>query len=85
MQTPLLKDNAVETEILRQVAACEPGQFIAPGDIARALNADWRPLLSAVRRAALRLQAAGQIDILRKGRPVPAEEVRGIIRLRLRT
>jgi hypothetical protein len=30
------------------------------------------------------LQAEGRIDILRKGKPVPAEEVRGVIRLRIR-
>jgi hypothetical protein len=37
-----------------------------------------------VRDAALALQREGAIEILRKGKPVPAEAVRGVIRLRRR-
>ena len=40
--------------------------------------------LSAVRRAAARLAEAGRIEILRKGKPVPPAEMRGVIRLRIR-
>ncbi len=36
-----------------------------------------------VRRAALRLAEAGQIDILRKGRRIAPEAAKGVIRLRL--
>ena len=43
----------------------------------------WRGSLSPVRLAAFRLAKAGRIEILRKGRPVPPEEARGVIRLRL--
>ena len=35
-------------------------------------------------RVAVRLAREGRIEILRKGRPVPPDEVRGVIRLRLR-
>jgi hypothetical protein len=41
-------------------------------------------LLSAVRRHAAALAAAGRIDILRKGKPIDPTEMRGVIRLRLR-
>ncbi len=74
----------IETEILRLTAACKPGGSISPSDVAQAVQADWQPLLTAVRRAAIRLMEQGSIDILRKGRPVPAADVRGVIRLRTR-
>ena len=45
---------------------------------------DWRGLLSAVRRAGIRLAIAGRIDILRKGKPVDPNGVKGVIRLRIR-
>jgi hypothetical protein len=72
--------------ILRLTAAQEPGKSISPEDVARAAAPEaeggWQSLLPRVRRAALSLQAEGRIEILRKGKPVPAEEVRGVIRLR---
>ncbi len=74
----------VEQEILRQTEAIGPARSISPEDVARALAVDWHSQLSAVRRAAIRLAAAGQIDILRKGKPVAPEDVKGVIRLRLR-
>jgi hypothetical protein len=76
----------VEAAILRLTAACGPARSVTPEDVARALAPDnealWRSKLSAVRRAAIRLAGEGRIDILRKGKPVPPGEVRGVIRLR---
>lgn len=71
-------------EILRQTAARGPGSSICPSEVARALAPEetWRSLMTPVRHAALRLQQEGRVEILRKGKPVPAEEVRGVIRLR---
>ena len=43
----------------------------------------WHRHLSAIRRTALRLAEDGRVEVLRKGRPVPAAEARGVIRLRL--
>ena len=78
--------SPIETAILRLTAACGPGRSICPTDVARALvpgdGEAWRQQLSAVRRAAMRMAAAGQIDILRKGKPVPVDRARGGIRLR---
>lgn len=76
--------EALGEEILRQTAACGPGKSICPSEVARALMPDpqWRSLMTPVRHAALKLQKEGRIEILRKGKPVPAEEVRGVIRLR---
>ena len=54
--------------------------------VARALaggdETAWRPLMGPVRKAAIALAEAGQVEILRKGKPVPIAEVRGVIRLR---
>jgi hypothetical protein len=78
----------IAQEILARTAACGAGRSICPSEVARALaggdDAPWQPLLGPVRDAALALQREGAIEILRKGKPVPAEAVRGVIRLRRR-
>ncbi len=78
--------ETIAAEILRLTGARGPDRSICPSEVARALAPEaWRPLLGQVRTEAIRLAEAGQIDILRKGRPVPVEAVRGVIRLRTRT
>jgi hypothetical protein len=77
--------EAIAAEILRLAAARGAGKSVCPSEVARALAPEaWRPLLAPVRAEALRLAEAGRIEILRKGRPVPPEAVRGVIRLRIR-
>ncbi|MSP31031.1 MAG: DUF3253 domain-containing protein [Acetobacteraceae bacterium] len=78
-------ESRIEDEILRQLAALGPARSASPTDIARALAPEWHSQLSAVRRAAFRLATAGRIEILRKGKPVPPDAVKGVIRLRLAT
>jgi hypothetical protein len=89
MSTP--SNSELAAEILRRTAAQASGKSICPSEVARAFappagtpgaEEAWRPLMPRVRKAALGLQAEGRIEILRKGKPVPAEEVRGVIRLR---
>lgn len=73
----------IEAEILRQAEARGAAKSLCPSEVARALAPEaWRPLLGPVRQAALRLATEGRIEILRKGKPVPPEAVRGVIRLR---
>ncbi len=79
---------AIAKEILRQAVARGPDKSLCPSEVARALagagdDDPWRPLMGSVREAALRLAAEGRIEILRKGKPVPPEGVRGVIRLRV--
>lgn len=76
-------ETAIEALILAQVAQRGCDASICPSEVARAMGPDWRTKLTAVRRAAIRLAADGQIQILRKGRVVDPIEVRGVIRLRL--
>ena len=75
----------IEDEILLQTGACAPGKSVSPEDVAKALAEDWHGVLARVRRAAITMAAAGRIEILRKGKPVPVEQARGVIRLRATT
>jgi hypothetical protein len=75
--------SRIDAEILSQVAARGPDKTICPSEVARALDPEWQKLSSAVRRAAIRLAEAGQIDILRKGKRVEPAGVKGVIRLRV--
>jgi len=81
-----MSEPAIREAILAQAAARGAEKSICPSDVARALAPDqWRSLMTRVRREAILLAREGRIDILRKGRPVdPAEEIRGVIRLRIR-
>lgn len=87
--TEPVAESAIEAEILRQAAARGPAGSICPSEVARALagggpEAQWRPLLGRVRGAAQRLAGNGQLEVLRKGRPLaPGEVPRGVIRLRV--
>ena len=86
-EPPRPSEAAIAEEILRQTAARGPGASICPSEVARALaggglDGPWRPLLGPVRQAAIALARTGRVEILRKGKPVPPEGVRGVIRLR---
>lgn len=73
----------IQDEILRQIAAREPGKSICPSEVARALRPEaWQPLMGPVRQAAVALAREGRLEVLRKGRPAALEELRGVIRLR---
>jgi hypothetical protein len=75
-------ERAIEAAILSHVIAAGPDKSVTPTDVAMAMGADWRSKLTAVRRAAIHLAADGQIEILRKGKPVDPIGVKGVIRLR---
>jgi hypothetical protein len=83
----------IAEEILRQVAARGSDKSICPSEVARALRPGdapgWQSLMTPVREVAVGLARAGQIDILRKGRPVAppddASALKGVIRLRHRS
>jgi hypothetical protein len=77
---------SIAAEILRQTADRGAEKSICPSEVARALagEEEWRPLMGRVRQAAIALSREGSVEILRKGKPVPPEKVRGVIRLRRR-
>ncbi len=82
----MVETARIEAAILRLTEARGADRSICPSEVARDLDSDWHRLMSAVRRAAIRLAAAGRIEILRKGQPVSAtgSEIKGVIRLRAR-
>jgi hypothetical protein len=78
--------DPAEQAILQLLAA--RAKSISPSDAARVLAGNpagdsWRRSLAPIRLAAMRLAKAGQIELLRKGKPVAPEDARGVIRLRL--
>lgn len=82
-----MSEPAIREAILALVAERGTEKSICPSEAARALDAEgWRSLMTRVRREAVRLAQEGRIEILRKGKPVdPSAEIRGVIRLRIRT
>lgn len=80
------RDRQVEQAIVDLLEHRAVGASICPSEVARALFAeeDWRVEMERVRMAARRLQRAGRIQIVQKGRPVDPSKAKGPIRLRLR-
>ena len=77
--------DALRAEIVRQTSARGETSSICPSEVARHFGEQWRTLLPQVRDAARALSQAGLIDILRKGRPIAPDAIKGVIRLRIRS
>ena len=79
----------VEETLMALLSQVREGESINPNDVAKAVATDvanpdgWRRELPKVRAVAVGLARQGRIEILRKGKPVEPEDVRGIYRLRL--
>ena len=83
-----MTNDPAERAILQLLDASGAGKSISPSDAARALAGNppgdaWRKSLAPIRLATLRLARSGQIEILRKGKPVAPADAHGVIRLRL--
>jgi hypothetical protein len=76
-------EPTIEATLLRLARERGPSKSICPSEVARDLASDWRPLMEAVRRTAVRLAATGRIEILRQGKAIVPAEIRGAIRLRI--
>jgi len=74
---------AIRAAILAAVSARGPGRTLCPSEVARALAADWRALMPAIRAEAAALAEAGRIEITQRGRRVDAGTARGPVRLGL--
>ena len=87
MTEPHPAASDAQAVVLRLCAERGAERSICPTEAARALagnapDADWRRRLPEVRAAAAALAREGRLEILRKGKPIPPEEMRGVIRLR---
>ena len=78
--------EAITDALLRIAAERGPEKSLCPTDVARAVSTEnWRPLLGAVRKVAADLARQGKIEILRKGKPINPDDMRGVIRLRAKS
>ena len=85
-KTLRVSDEAVREMILAMCHAAYPDIRVRPEDIAMELNPmDWQTLLKRIRLIAKQLMEMGEIDILRKGKPISDPvDAKGVIRYRLR-
>jgi len=84
----MTNSDPAEQAIMQLLTASGADKSISPSDAARALAGNpsgdaWRKSLAPIRLATMRLARAGQIEILRKGKPIAPEDAHGVIRLRL--
>ncbi len=85
------QDDPVAATILETLRGA--GASVAPREVAQRLAARnprrgdppdaWRRYITAVRQQALHLARSGRIQLLRKGKPVPPDKLKGVIRLAL--
>lgn len=81
-----MNDDTVDTAILTLVKARGAGKSISPADVAQSLDLEnWRGRLAAVKASAARLAQAGEVDILRKGKPVDPANFKGVYRISLKS
>ncbi len=81
----MASDTEIESMILDMARTSKSS--IAPLDVARKLapeDPQWQRLITSVRRAADRLVERGEIEYLRKGKPIAVAEARGVVRLRIK-
>lgn len=74
-------DEAIAAALMEIARRRGPGKSFCPSEAARALAADWRPLMPDVRRVAAGLP----LGATQRGRPVDPLDATGPIRLSLLT
>jgi len=76
-------DRALEDAIRELLRERAGAATICPSEAARHVGGEeWRPLMEPTRRAARRLVARGELEILQGGRVVDPSTAKGPIRLR---
>ncbi len=84
-------DESLSSAIVDLLARRAGGATICPSEAARRVAADhgideegWRELMEPARAAARRLVAAGDVEIVQRGRVVDPSTAKGAIRIRRR-
>jgi hypothetical protein len=77
-------DRALEAAIVALLAERAASASICPSEAARAVAADWEPLMERARMAARRLVAAGVAVVTQRGVVVDPSTAKGPIRVRRR-
>lgn len=86
MTSDPLQPQALHDRLLALVRERGTEKSICPSEVPRSLVGEqgpWRPAMATVRTIAANLARDGVIDILRKGKRIDPDAMRGVIRLRL--
>ena len=79
-----LSDEVVFETILQMCTAAWPDETVRPEDIAMTLyEPEWQTLTKRIRLAVKQLAEAGLIQILRKGKPAPPDDFKGVYRVQI--
>lgn len=76
-----LRSNPLEDALLDLIGRTTS---VAPRDVAEAVakkGKDWRVYLPEIKSIAIKLEAAGRLVFVRKGRAVPSKGLKGVYRL----
>ena len=83
-----VKAGQIRDVLLLMAAEPPSGKPIGPDAVARAIAGKsekvWRRLMKPIKDEASRLAREGKVILLRKGKPVDPDRVRGLYRIRLR-
>ncbi|MEM5495203.1 DUF3253 domain-containing protein [Hoeflea sp. AS16] len=86
-QSPSFDAQALRAAILDLLNSRPEGKSISPTEAARALagsdERQWSRLMKPLRAVAVDMAKAGDLEILRKGKPVDPSNFRGVYRLGL--
>lgn len=82
-----MDDESLKKLFREQLGPAGSGTSLSPGEVGRAAGGDpsgpkpaWRALLRQIERVAVVLEAEEALVALRKGKPVPLAEAKGVIR-----
>ena len=84
---PMASELELEEAILATLRKAGPGKPVSPQiaavSVAGKDEKEWRKLMTPLKLAAKRLAVRGEIELLRRSKPVPVEELRGLYKMRL--
>ncbi|MBW8882465.1 MAG: DUF3253 domain-containing protein [Asticcacaulis sp.] len=74
----------VEETLMELLSQVRKGESISPNDVAKAVSSEnWQRELPKVRAVIIGLARQGKLELLRKGKPVEPDGIKGIYRIRL--
>lgn len=83
-----VKAGQIRDVLLLMAVESPSGKPIGPDAVARAIAGKdekvWRRLMKPIKDEAVRLAKDGKVILVRKGKPVDPDRVRGLYRIRLR-
>lgn len=88
IDTHRVRAGQIRDVLLLMAAESPDGKSIGPDAVARAIAGKnekvWRRLMKPIKDEAVRLAKEEKVILLRKGKPVDPDRVRGLYRIRLR-